>query len=85
MQILTTFLGKTHRTHYDSGVSAVYANYDGFLWAFPRKVRIRMDSRNSLYNAPGEEVWAIAKSLAIAIHVFGSSYAILLVVAPKSL
>ena len=33
------------------------ANYDGFLWIFPRDViRIRMNSRNSLYNAPSREV-----------------------------
>ena len=32
-------------------------NYDGSLWVFPRKVvRIRMTSRNCLYNAPGKEV-----------------------------
>ena len=31
--------------------------YDGFLWVFPRKVvRIRMNSRNSLYNAPAKKV-----------------------------
>ena len=31
--------------------------YDGFLWAFPRKVvRIRMNSRNPQHNAPGKEV-----------------------------
>ena len=38
--------------HHNSGVSAVCANYDGCLWVSPRKVvRIRMNSRNSQYNA----------------------------------
>ena len=35
----------------------VCTSYDGFLWVFPRKVvRIRMNSRNSLYNAPAKKV-----------------------------
>ena len=43
--------------HHNSGVSAVCANYDAFLWVFPRKVvRIRMNFRNSLYNAPAKKV-----------------------------
>ena len=34
-----------------------HPNYDGFLWVFPRRVvRIRMTSRNSLYNAPAKKV-----------------------------
>ena len=50
-------LGKPTEIHHNSGVSAVCANYDGFPWVFPRKViRIRMNSRNSLYNAPAKKV-----------------------------
>ena len=52
MRILPS-LEKPTEIHHNSGVSAACTNYDGFLWVFPRKVvRIRMDSRNSLYNAP---------------------------------
>ena len=41
---------------HNSGVSAVSTNYDGFLWVFSTKaVRIRMNSRNSLYNAPAKK------------------------------
>ena len=48
---------KTTKIHHNSGVSALYANYDGLLWLFPRTVvRIRMNSRNSLHNAPCKEV-----------------------------
>ena len=51
------FLEKPTEIHHNSGVSAVCANYDGFLWVFPRKViRICMNSRNSLYNAPTKRV-----------------------------
>ena len=50
-------LEKPTEIHHNSGVSAVCAIYDGFLWVFPRKVvRIRMKSRNSLYNAPAKKV-----------------------------
>ena len=50
-------LEKPTEIHHNSGVSAVCANYDGFLWLFPRKVvRIRLNSRNSLYNAPAKKV-----------------------------
>ena len=58
MRILTAFLGKTRTDpSYNSGVLAASANYDGFLWVFPRNVvRIHMTSRNSLYNAPRKKV-----------------------------
>ena len=60
MRILTTFLENPTDFHHNSGVSAVCTNYDGVLWVFPRKVvRIRMNSRHSLYNAPGKEVSGI--------------------------
>ena len=50
-------LGEQAEIHHNSGVSAFCAYYDGFLWIFPRNViKIRMNSRNSLYNAPGKEV-----------------------------
>ena len=62
MRILTTSLEKQAEIHHNSGVSAICTNYDGFLWVFPRKgVRIRMNSRNSLYNAPAKKV---SKSIA---------------------
>ena len=49
-------LEKPTKIHHNSSVSAVYANYDGFLWVLPRKVvRIRMNSQNSPYNAPGKK------------------------------
>ena len=49
-------LEKPTKIHHNSGVLAVCANYDGFLWVFPRKVvRIRMTSRDSLYNAPAKK------------------------------
>ena len=49
-------LEKPTEIHHNSGVSAVCTNYDGFLWVFPRNVvRIRMNSRNSLYNAPAKK------------------------------
>ena len=48
---------KPTEIHHNSGVSPVCANYDGFVWVFPRKVvRIRMNSRNALYNAPAKKV-----------------------------
>ena len=50
-------LEKPTEIHHNSGVSAVCTNYDGCLWVFPRKVvRIRMNSRNSLYKAPAKKV-----------------------------
>ena len=56
MRILATFLGKTHRIHQNSHKRPKHPNYDGFLWVLPRSVvRIRMHSRNSLYNTPGKE------------------------------
>ena len=39
-------LEKPTEIHHNSGVSAVWASYDGFLWVFPRSVvRIRVKSR----------------------------------------
>ena len=57
MRILTTFLGKTHRNPSYFGCFGRLC----YLWwisvGFPRKVvRIRMNSRNSLYNAPAKKV-----------------------------
>ena len=55
-------LGKQAAIHHNSGVSAFYANYDGFLLVFPSNViRIRMNSRNSLYNAPSTEVFNLQR------------------------
>ena len=53
-------LAKSTDIHHNSGVSAfsaLCANYDGILWIFPRNViGIRMNFRNSLYNAPAKQV-----------------------------
>ena len=46
MRILTTFLGKPTDIHQNSGVSAVCANYDGFLWFFSK------ESRQNLHEFP---------------------------------
>ena len=59
LRILTTFLGKNpQKSIIISTKRPKHPNYDGFLWVFPRKVvRIRMNSRNSLYNAPAKKVY----------------------------
>ena len=70
---------KPTKIHHNSGVSAVCANYDGFLWVFPRNVvRIRMNSWNSLYNAPGKEVSNEFKEVNMNASGFGSALALAL-------
>ena len=57
MRILMTFLGKTSRSPSEFAQKAEHPNYDGFLLVFSRNViTIRMNSRNSLDNAPGKKV-----------------------------
>ena len=46
-------LEKPTETYHNSHKRPKHPNYDGFLWPFPRKV-VRMNSRTSLYNAPGK-------------------------------
>ena len=56
MRILKTFFGKPTEIHHNYYKRPKHPNYDGFLCVFPRKVvRIRMNSRNSLYNAPAKK------------------------------
>ena len=50
-------LGKSTKIYHNSHKRPKHPNYDGLLLVFPRNViRIRMNSRNSLYNTPGKEV-----------------------------
>ena len=58
MWILMTLLRKISRNPSYFGCFGLFcANHDGFLLACPRKViRTRVIPRNSLYNAPGEQV-----------------------------